>query len=84
MWAIIFVIIRDGFGPVLLYPRLYQSFYTLVIQYSSTYISENVFLLFVRKIHEVTPQGVVTLLVPVEPFATGIKIFDWRNFTLIA
>ena len=29
-------------------------------------------------------QGVVTLIAPVEPFATGIKIFDWRNFTLIA
>ena len=30
-----------------------------------------------------TVQGVVTLIVPVEPFATGIKIFDWLNFTLI-
>ena len=23
-------------------------------------------------------QGVVTPIAPVEPFATGIKIFDWR------
>ena len=31
-------------------------------------------------------QGVaiVTLIAPVEPFATRIKIFDWQNFTLIA
>ena len=29
-------------------------------------------------------QGVVTLVVLVEPFATGIKIFDWQNFALIA
>ena len=29
-------------------------------------------------------QGVVTLVAPVEPFATGIKIFDWQNFALIA
>ena len=29
-------------------------------------------------------QGVVTFIAPVEPFATGIKIFDWLNFTLIA
>ena len=29
-------------------------------------------------------QGVVTLTRPVEPFATGIKIFDRRKITLIA
>ena len=29
-------------------------------------------------------QGVVTLLRTVEPSATGIKIFDRRNFTLIS
>ena len=29
-------------------------------------------------------QGVVTLISPVEPFATGIKSFDWLKFTLIS
>ena len=31
-----------------------------------------------------TMQGVVTLISPVEPFATGIKSFDWLKFTLIS
>ena len=29
-------------------------------------------------------QGVVTFIRPVEPFVTGIKIFDTRKFALIA
>ena len=29
-------------------------------------------------------QGVITLIRPVEPFATGIKIFDSQKFVLIA
>ena len=29
-------------------------------------------------------QGVVTYMLPVEAFATGIKIFDWQKVCLIA
>jgi len=29
-------------------------------------------------------QGVVTTNTPLEPFATGIKVFDQRKYTLIA
>ena len=32
----------------------------------------------------ITPQGVVTHIGAVEPFATAIKMFDSRKFTLIA
>ena len=45
--------------------------------------SVTVILEYVDLLRHMAPQGVVILIAPV-PFATGIKIFDWLNFILIA
>ena len=55
MWALISVLIQDGFGACFVVPEVVQT----ILHFSNTVavliLAKNVFLLFVRKIHKVTP-----------------------------
>ena len=54
-WALVSVLIRDGFGACLVVPEVVQT----ILHFGNTLVvltlAKNVLLLFVRKIHEVTP-----------------------------
>ena len=54
-WALISVLIQDGFGACFVVPKVVQT----ILHFGDTVVvlilAKNVLLLFVRKIHEVTP-----------------------------
>ena len=60
----------------------------LLVNQSKIALNKETLLLLHPAMGDFEHQGLLkrlyTVVAPVEPFATGIKIFDWRNFTLIA
>ena len=62
MWASVSVLIRDGFGACFVVPEVVQT----ILYFGNTVVvlilAKNVLLLFVRKIHEVTPTRFLTSL----------------------
>ena len=54
-WALISILIRDGFRACFVVPEVVQTILYFGNTVAVLILAKNVFLLFVRKIHEVTP-----------------------------
>ena len=54
-WALVSVLIRDGFGACFVVPEIVQTILHFGNTVAVLILAENVLLLFVRKIHKVTP-----------------------------
>ena len=54
-WALVSVLIRDGFGACFVVPEVVQTILHFGNTVAVLILVKNVLLLFVRKIHEVTP-----------------------------
>ena len=55
-WALVSVLIYDGFGACFIVPEVVQTILHFGNTVAVLILVENVLLLFVRKIHEVTPN----------------------------
>ena len=55
-WALVSVLIRDGFGACFVVPEVVQTILHFGNTVAVLILAKNVLLLFVRKIHEVTPK----------------------------
>ena len=60
MWALISVLIRDGFGACFVVPEVVQTILHFGNTVAVLILAKNVLLLFVRKIHEVIPTRFFT------------------------
>ena len=56
-WALVSVLIRDGFGACFVVPEVVQTILHFGNTVAVLILAKNVLLLFVRKIHEVTPKA---------------------------
>ena len=54
-WALVSVLVRDGFGACFVVPEAVQTILHFGNTVAVLILAKNVLLLFVRKIHEVTP-----------------------------
>ena len=59
-WALVSVLIRDGFGACFVVPEVVQTILHFGNTVAVLILAKNVLLLFVRKIHEVTPTRFLT------------------------
>ena len=59
-WALISVLIQDGFGACFVVPKVVQTILHFGDTIAVLILAKNVLLLFVRKIHEVTPTCFLT------------------------
>ena len=59
-WALVSVLIRDGFGACFVVPEVLQTILAFGKTVAVLILAKNVLLLFVRKIHEVTPTRFLT------------------------
>ena len=55
-WELVSILIRDGFGACFVVPEVVQTTLHFGNTVAVLILAKNVLLLFVRKIHEVTPM----------------------------
>ena len=60
-WALISVLIQDGFRACFVVPEVVQTILYFGNTVAVLILAKNVFLLFVRKIHEVTPTRFIDI-----------------------
>ena len=59
-WALVSVLIRDGFGASFVVPEVVQTILHFGNTVAVLILAKNILLLFVTKIHEVTPTHFLT------------------------